>query len=150
MTSLYTVEDFRKKLFLLCDVKLPSIRFMRSPTSSSKPYIGEITEGSFELRKNSAVFATTFYIVGDYKSDGEKTQVYFGLKRSRFEYYVLRIMPIILVVVMSVALSNSMPIIKLIFINLLFISLFALIILLDNYFGKKMAQDFIEQLKISL
>jgi hypothetical protein len=123
---------------------------MRGPVSSSKPYIGVVTDRSFEVRKNSAVFATTFYIVGDYEADGEITQVYFGLKRSRFEYYALRIMPFFMIMVVTVALYNSVTVLRLLGINLLLVASFTILILLDNYFGKRMAQDFIEKMKITL
>lgn len=149
MTSAYPVEDFRKKLLLLCDVKLPAIRFMRSPTSSSKPFIGEITDETFELRKNFAVFATTYYIVGDYKKLGDKTDVFFGLKRSRFEYYLLRILPLILIPVISVSLFKSVTIFELLKIDFIFVALFGFVIWMDGYYGKRMVLFFKEQMKIS-
>lgn len=149
MTSSYGIDEFRRKLLQLCEVRIPAIRFMRGPTSSSKPFIGDVNDNSFELRKNSAVFATTYYIVGDYKIDGDRTDVFIGLKRSRFEYYVVRIMPVILVVVITASLYKSVTLLELVGLNSIFIVLFVFLILMDNYYGKRMVQFFKEQMKIN-
>ena len=123
---------------------------------SNKPFYGFVSKNDFEISKNSNIKSIPFTIRGNYKKNGEKTEVNYEIKPIKFGYYWIKVMSIIFLVIGLVALFGVIstyyhhgeisPII-LVFFFMLFFSIFANV---DLYLKKKNFEKlFLKTLKIN-
>lgn len=71
---------------------------------SNKLFYGFVSKNDFEISKNSNIKLVPFTIRGNYKKNGEKTEVDYEIKPIKFGYYWIKIMSIIFLVIGLVAL----------------------------------------------
>lgn len=113
-----------------------------------KPFLGEITPHGFKLKRNSRIGTASYYIDGKYHDLDGRTLVTFEFKKMPFEYYLIRGFPIFMFIAVNGLLFSSVPLLKLLKIDLVLI-IFFIGIPLDIYFRKRLLAALIRELKLS-
>ena len=122
--------------------------------SSNKPFYGYVSKSEFAISKNSNIKLVPFTIRGNYKKNGDKTEVDYEIQPIKFGNYWIKFMPIsvllISIFLFLLNINNKDFVNSQLIIFILFTLFFSIFANVDLYLKKKNFEKlFLKTLKIN-
>ena len=121
---------------------------------SNKPFYGYVSKSEFAISKNSNIKLVPFTIRGNYKKNGDKTEVDYEIQPIKFGNYWIKFMPIsvllISIFLFLLNINNKDFVNSQLIIFILFTLFFSIFANVDLYLKKKNFENlFLKTLKIN-
>ena len=160
MTSTDNISSFKLKLKELTKEDNPLLKggflVMFSFNFSSKPFYGYIFDSTFKITKNSNFYFIPYIFAGEFKKNGNFTEVKYQIVPMKFGYYWIRIFPLLinligitfLLINVNISDLKNINFFKVILI-ISFIELFLFsAVLITELFKKRFENKFLKELNL--
>lgn len=150
-----TPDEFCDKIRSNCDLKASGVKTSYNVRvfgayKEEKYFYGRLTTNTFVLRRFSQHSRNSYMIIGEYAAteDG-KTKISYRFTYDKGEYWAIRLMPLIVIVLMDTFLYyKQFEVEGIMFLNVFFLLAY-IYVPIDIYRGKEMLKTFKEEFNIS-